>query len=148
MTYDVLGRVTNRIRPLGQLETFAYDANGNQISHTDFNGQTTTFAYDSNNRLTARHFRRELIVTYAYTLGRTSHYKPEAIPSLMTARGRLLTSKKASGDVLIYTYDAAGNRTSVTTPQGTTSYTYDALNRLATGGQCHRDDYLCLRRCG
>ncbi len=31
-----------------------------------------------------------------------------------------------------YTYDSAGNRTSMQTPYGTTTYTYDALNRLAT----------------
>ena len=48
------------------------------------------------------------------------------------ARGRLLTEMKAGGEILAYTYDAAGNRTSVTTSAGTTTYTYDALNRLET----------------
>ena len=33
---------------------------------------------------------------------------------------------------MAYTYDAAGNRTSVEAPGGTTAYTFDALNRLAT----------------
>ena len=47
-------------------------------------------------------------------------------------RGRLDTETKANGDVLSYTYDPAGNRTSVTTPAGTTFYAFDALNRLAT----------------
>ncbi len=36
------------------------------------------------------------------------------------------------GTVISYTYDGADNRTSVTTPAGTTEYTYDAVNRLET----------------
>ena len=35
------------------------------------------------------------------------------------------------GTQISYTYDAAGNRTSVTVPSGTTVYEYDELNRLS-----------------
>ncbi|MDX1605234.1 MAG: hypothetical protein R3202_03515, partial [Candidatus Competibacterales bacterium] len=37
---------------------------------------------------------------------------------------------KADGRQLTYSYDAAGNRTAVTTPEKTTTYAFDALNRL------------------
>jgi RHS repeat-associated protein len=45
---------------------------------------------------------------------------------------RMLTRTDPDGTILQYTYDAAGNRASVTTPQGATTYTYDPLNRLTT----------------
>ncbi|WP_375293876.1 RHS repeat domain-containing protein [Oscillatoria sp. HE19RPO] len=38
----------------------------------------------------------------------------------------------ASGASIEYGYDAAGNRTSVTTPTGTVEYTFDSQNRLKT----------------
>ena len=44
----------------------------------------------------------------------------------------MLHENKALGETLTYSYDAAGNRTTVVTPHGTTTYTYDDLSRLAT----------------
>ena len=44
-------------------------------------------------------------------------------------RDRLLSRTDPDGTTISYTYDAAGNRTSVTTPAGATAYTFDALNR-------------------
>ena len=127
----MLERLTKRIRPLGQQETFTYDANGNQVSHPDFNGQTTTFTYNAVNQLTAKTLPGGTVVSYAFT---SSGLRTQAGGDSYTydTRGRLVQEHKASGEVLSYTYDAAGNKTSLTTPQGTTTYTYDALNRLAT----------------
>jgi RHS repeat-associated protein len=45
---------------------------------------------------------------------------------------RLTQVVNPDGSSLSYTYDAVGNRTSVTVLSGATTYTYDALNRLAT----------------
>ncbi|MGB2985952.1 MAG: putative Ig domain-containing protein, partial [Phycisphaerae bacterium] len=132
MEYDALGRMTKRTLPLGQEETFTYNANGNTISNSDFNGATTTFTYDDNNN---RMIRKDLpdgsSVSYAYA--------PDGLRTLAggdtytyDSRGRLLTEIKEGGAALSYTYDEAGNRTSVTTPEGTTTYTFDALNRMKT----------------
>jgi RHS repeat-associated protein len=48
------------------------------------------------------------------------------------ARDRLVRQTDPDGSTLAYTYDDAGNRTSLATPAGVTAYTYDALNRLET----------------
>ncbi|MCC6220524.1 MAG: RHS repeat protein, partial [Deltaproteobacteria bacterium] len=45
-----------RTLPLGQVETFTYDDNGNVLTRTDFNGNTTTHTYDVLNRLTKKTF--------------------------------------------------------------------------------------------
>jgi RHS repeat-associated protein len=45
---------------------------------------------------------------------------------------RLLSRTDPDGTAISYTYDAAGNRLSVTIPAGTTSYTFDAMNRTET----------------
>lgn len=131
MAYDALGRLVSRTRPSGKQETFSYDARGNQVGHTDFNGQTTTFVYDSLNRQTQKILPGGAVVTYAYTPG---GLRSQAGGDRYTfdTRGRLVRELKASAETLVYTYDAAGNKTSVATSLGTTTYSYDALNRLAT----------------
>ena len=131
LQYDAGGRLTARIRPLGQRESFIHDANGNQLSHTDFNGQTTTFTYNAVNRQTASTFPGGAVVTYAYT-GGGSRTQAGGDSYVYDVRGRLIRETKASGELLTYTYDAAGNKASFTTPQGTTVYTHDVLNRPAT----------------
>ena len=42
--YDAANRVTARILPGGQRETFAYDATGNLATKTDVDGKTTTIS--------------------------------------------------------------------------------------------------------
>jgi len=46
--------------------------------------------------------------------------------------GRLVYADYGGGVFFQYTYDAVGNRLSETTQAGTTTYTYDAGNRIAT----------------
>jgi YD repeat-containing protein len=68
---------------------------------------------------------------------------PQAISYTYDPLGRLTSANYADGNTFIYTYDAVGraappehsgggNRLSETTQFGTTNYTYDAANRLAT----------------
>ncbi len=131
LEYDGLGRLTKRIRPLGQLESFGYDPNGNRTTHVDFNGDVTTFDYDVNDQLTAKTLPGNVVVSYAFSPagprtqagGDTYAYE---------SRHRLDTETKASGAVITYGYDAKGNRTSVTTSEGTTTYAYDEIDRLTS----------------
>src|SRR6516164_9595776 len=46
------------------------------------------------------------------------------------ADNRLTNVSYSDGTSIAYTYDADSNRTSMADPHGTTSYTYDALDRL------------------
>ena len=131
MEYDSAGRMTKRIIPLGQEEHFEYDEAGRVARHIDFNGAITTSEYGLHGQLSKRTYADDTFVEYDYALdlqramagGDTYEYD---------ACGRLIRETKAGGEVLTYTYDGAGNRTSVTTSEGTTTYTYDALDRLAT----------------
>ncbi len=47
---------------------------------------------------------------------------------------RLTGAAYSTGEVFEYAYDAVGNRTAMTTTEGTTTYTYDAANRLTSVG--------------
>src|SRR5262249_45370351 len=47
-------------------------------------------------------------------------------------RDRLLSRTDPDGLAVAYTYDANGNRTSVSGPSGTANYTFDALDRIET----------------
>ena len=47
---------------------------------------------------------------------------------------RLISATYSTSEVFEYAYDAVGNRTAMTTTEGTTAYTYDAANRLTSAG--------------
>lgn len=145
--YDALGRITKRTLPEGMAETFTYDAVGNLASHTDFNAATTRYTYDAMNRQTGRTFAvtnaagatADTTVSTTYTVtgqvatitdatGTTTHTYDN--------RDRLTQVENPDGGVVEYTYDLAGNRTSVSSRYGpetpkVVSYEYDALNRLS-----------------
>ncbi len=144
--YDNLGRVTRRTLPEGMSETFGYDAAGNLASHTDFNAAVTTYTYDALNRLLSRTFpvtnaagvSANTTVTMTYATGGQVATVTDAngtITHTYDNRDRLTQVDNPDGSVIVYTYDAAGNKSSVSTRYGietprVTSYDYDALNRL------------------
>src|SRR5262249_17857675 len=117
--YDALDRMTKRIdafsQPTGLPElhhaspvwTFVYDAADNLLSVTDPRAVVTSYAYDALNRVAKR------IDAFSF---------PTTLPALNHA-----------SPVTTYVYDIGSNLLSVTDPRGvTTSFAYDALNRLVT----------------
>jgi RHS repeat-associated protein len=114
--YDGFDRLTATIYPGGSTETLAYDADGNVTTRCTRAGQPIGFTYDTLNRLTTK-----TLPGSAATCGATP-----------------------SGTVVTYGWDLAGRRTGfsdngatippVATPTSTVAYTssysYDALNRL------------------
>ena len=142
--YDDGGRVIGRTLALGQLETYGYDANGNAVSHTDFNGATTTSQYDAMDRLT-RETRPDDTIAYEYTpSGALAAVQDQSGERRLTYddRDRLRRVENPDGTAVDYGYDAADNRTTLTSPTGAASYTYDADGRLVdvtdpAGGQTH-----------
>ncbi|WP_243146922.1 RHS repeat-associated core domain-containing protein [Scytonema sp. UIC 10036] len=140
--YDKLGRRTAVIQPMGQRSDTTYDAVGNLKTYTDFNRRTITYDYDPQNRMTSKLFGDGSKVTYTYTnTGLQDVVKFINASSVTTAtydsdydeRDRLIQRTDNIGGVnrsISYTYDAASNRTSVTTPSGTVNYTFDRRNRL------------------
>lgn len=77
-------------------------------------GTTTTFGYNGFGELLGEHTTRAGMTLYrGYDLA-----------------GRLTTVTRGGAPLAEYTYDANGNRTSVTTTAGTTTATYDAQDRI------------------
>ncbi len=117
---------------------------GNVQTQTDFNGKTVSFEYDALNRLTGKQFEDGTQWSFSYT--------PTGLRDIVSLldengdvidrydydyneRDWLINRSDSLGGVeraIAYTYDVAGNRTSVTTPSGTVFYTFDARNRLDT----------------
>ncbi|PDV97132.1 DUF6531 domain-containing protein [Candidatus Chloroploca asiatica] len=115
-SYDALNR-TAVTMPGGLTTSYSYDAANRLVSVTDWAGQITNYAYDAAGRLRTTTFPNGVTTTNTYNAA-----------SRLT---NLSTTGPAGSLVSIsYSYDAVGNRTAMTEPTGTTTYSYDALYRL------------------
>ena len=128
-TYDPLGQLTGFTRSDGITEGYTYDAAGNMLTKTQsgvqteytYNaanqltksvtgGNTTAYTYDPNGNLTAKQ-----------TATGTTRYTYNALNLLQSYTGE-------DGYSETYTYNADCLLSSVTTPEATTSLTWDILN--------------------
>ena len=150
-TYDELGRVLTKTVPKIGTVTFIYDMTENAPagSHrertTDPKGNITVKEYDKTGRL-AKVIAGSDTVTYTYYANgsRKSVTYNDGIREEYTYNANhqieTLINKKADGSILdsyTYTYDGAGNQLTKHeiisgVEKGTTTYTYDELNRLLT----------------
>jgi RHS repeat-associated protein len=128
-------------------EQYGYDAAGNRTSLRKRDGSTLTYAYDNLGRMTVKTVPERAGLSAAQT--RDVHYRYDLRNMQLSARfdsptgegignaydgfGRLTSSSTNMGGVtrtLAYQYDAAGNRTRITHPDGIHFDTsYDALGR-------------------
>jgi RHS repeat-associated protein len=148
-SYDSLDRLTQEVTPQGTV-SYTYDAVDRRASMTVAGQTAVTYAYDNANRLT-QITQGPATVGFTYdNAGRRSALTlPNgiAVAYAYDAASRLTsltyTLSSAVLGTLTYTYDAAGNRTSVGgswgrtgLPQPVASATYDAANQQLTfGGQ-------------
>ena len=138
-TYDTHGNLVGIRDPLQQSTAFTYDANFNEItSVTDARGNGMHYAYDAQGNLTS--------ITYAD--GTHEDYTYDANGDVLTAtnrRGQVLKyTYNAAGEItseddptttgidFTYAYDTAGNLTSATDTDGTTTMVYDPSTNLLT----------------
>jgi len=142
--YDRLGRLTAVVQNAvegapAEAQTnvrteYAYDAAGNRLEITDARGNARTFNYDALNRLTAAVDPLGNTTSFGYdafgnpisktdALGFTTFLEFDAADELVK-----IDYPEADPDVL-FTYDPAGNLTSMTDGVGLTRWSYDALNR-------------------
>ncbi|MDT7520485.1 RHS repeat-associated core domain-containing protein [Rhodoferax sp. TBRC 17660] len=112
-TYTPSNLVATHTDPLGQVWSYATNAQGQRTSATDPLGQTTSYTYDTAGRLSSQTEPGGLVTSYAYD-----------------QRGRI-TSVSAAGETTRYTYTPDGQLESATLPNGySVSYQYDAAQRL------------------
>jgi RHS repeat-associated protein len=119
-TYDAAGNVLSVTDPVGNVTGYVYDQLSRQIQTTDPTGAVTTTSYDAAGRLTQVVDRDSRTITYSYD----------------AANRETGETWKSSGgsvaNVLTFTYDSKGNRLATSNYAGTVTYSYDALDRVAT----------------
>lgn len=127
-TRDIEGRVTQRQDPNGGITTFAYDVANRKTSETNPLGQATSFVtYDGDNRLTRSKDANGVITDLTY--------HPRGWLLTRSIRANADGSPSANDSTTAMGYDAIGDMTSVTQPDGVASvFVYDAAHRLSDIG--------------
>ncbi len=138
-TYDAPGRLTKVKDALNQETTYAYDELGRQISQTDANNHTTRFEYDQLGRRLKRILPAGQFETYSYdsagNLQSRMDFNGKTTTFTYDLMRRLLSKTPEASlnqTTVSFTYNATGQRASMTDATGTTTYTYDARNRLGS----------------
>lgn len=111
--YDARGNPIQRSDALGHVETWTYDLADRLLTHSDPLGRVTTYSYDETGRLATAVDATGRGATLAYD-----------------AAGRLLTRRYTDGSQVSYSYDAAGRRITMADVRGTTTYVYDAVGNM------------------
>lgn len=116
--YDRMGRRVKMIDPEAGEHVYAYDGRGKLVSYTEPNGARTEFSYDSLGRQIE-------VINPGGLYSRYDYNQDNWLSSIVNeGTGGVLSS-------FAYTYDAVGNRLSMTDESGgVTSYEYDAIYRL------------------
>jgi RHS repeat-associated protein len=143
--YDLLNRLTSETTPQGTI-SYTYDADGRRATMTVLGQPAVSYAYDDANRLTSvTQGASSVTMTYDEADRRSTVTYPNGIvaTSWYDNANQLASLSYASAQTTLgtftYTYDAAGQRTSVGgtwartgVPAALTSATYDAANRIVT----------------
>lgn len=145
-TYDSLNRLATVTDLTGGVTTYTYDGAGRLAQKALPNGVLTNYAYDSLDRLTAVSHQLGAAApfeSFQYTLGpsgkRLSVVEKDGTQTNWTYDDdyRLLSETVASGantSTTSYTYDAVGNRLTMSAGGTTTNYTYNQLDQLTSAG--------------
>jgi RHS repeat-associated protein len=140
LSYDERNFLTNIAYPGGYGFTFEYNNAGQRIKRTGHDGNVLAYAYDAAGRLEKlSDGAGKEIVRYEYDeTGRLANEIKGNVTRTAyeyDAAGQLLSMINYSPGGVVqsrfdYTYDDSGNRSSMTTAEGTTRYTYDDIGQL------------------
>ena len=138
--YDALGRTLKIIEPDGKITSFSYEAacatcgtaKHLLTSTTDQLGRIARFEYDRLGQITAEIDPSGNNTTYRYNnnrkLSSITYPNGNTITFEYDAEDRLVR-KVLPNDVVTYTYDVMGNKTSVSDNDSTLTFDYDLANR-------------------
>jgi RHS repeat-associated protein len=137
-TYDADNELTKTTRADTTTLQYGYDPNGNQNSQTDGNNKTTSYGYDPLDRLSS--ITDPLNRATRYTSDGAGNRKTVVDPSNRTTTygyndaNELNSISYSDGTTpsASYSYTANGQRKTMVDGTGTTSYSYDSLNRLTS----------------
>jgi RHS repeat-associated protein len=140
LDYDDRGFLTRITYSGGHFLAFQYDESGRRTSRTDETGFTLHYEYDAVGRLERlRDTADAQLIAYRYGAvgrlareergnGTSTTYEYDSVGQILH-----LIHYEPNGSVqsrFDYTYDERGNRSTMTTLAGTTTYGYDALGQL------------------
>ncbi|MEO1165585.1 MAG: RHS repeat-associated core domain-containing protein, partial [Chloroflexota bacterium] len=109
---------------------FSYDGMGNVIQRVSPDGTTTDYQYDSANRLVAMLYDNQAPVLFSYDAD-GNLVRANDITFAYDVLGRRIQS--TANLAIAYTYDNSNNLLTRTTDTlGTTTYSYDAFNRVTS----------------
>ncbi len=131
--YNVLNQLDWRKDPLLRQESFAYDALGNLLTHTDRRGLITDFRYDALGRRSCAGFQRTGGTGDCTIAG---NYQGGTIGYQYDAGSRLTQASDSLAGTVSRTYDHQDNLASEYNPQvafdAYIEYTHDSINRRTT----------------
>ncbi len=143
--YDSLGDLIKEVDPLGRSTTYSYDTLGDVVGQKDRDGTVTKYTYNPLDLLSKARYgvsgvTDQSSITYSYDAGNRLKAAVDSAAGTykFTYDGLndVLTATAPQGKV-VYTYDVAGLRTSMTVPgQAKTQYTYnpdELLTKVAQG---------------
>lgn len=142
--YDNIGRLKEVINAKNESTRFSYDDSNNMISQTDANKNTTYFDYNVRNQLIKRvdPGGREQNIDIDSKAVSIRYYADGSIKSSTDRNGNITnyeydihgrkTLKAVEDKEISYTYDNNGNQLTIKDETGTTTRTYDELNRVTS----------------
>ena len=139
--YDCMNRQVKETNQLNHATEYEYDLAGNQTAVIDGNKNKTVYNYDGLNRLVSKTNAEGGMFEYRYdsfgnTAGTTMYGggdEKAATTYTYDAAGNLLTETSPLGSVTTYTHDKEGNVLTQVDENGKqTAYTYDKLYRMVS----------------
>ena len=134
--YDGRNLVTKEINALGDSTVYVYDGNGNLVSKTDADGYVTQYSYTALDLVKKINYNGAKEVSYQYNkVGELVQMDDWTGTNTfeLDLLGRLQKMTDHKGNTVSYTYDAVGNQTDITYPDGSkTRSFYDAVYNLTS----------------
>ncbi|MBE9174320.1 hypothetical protein IQ225_01405, partial [Synechocystis salina LEGE 06155] len=135
LAYDGSGNLTGMVDPLGNSIAFSYESAFEQLTKVaDQKGNATGYNYDERGNLTAITYADGSLETFAYNdqgyLTVSANRRGQTINYTYDDQFRLVKKEYPDGSTADYTYDARGNLLTAVDSDSSTTYQYDAGDRL------------------